>query len=108
MRADGRLDRGEARSLLGLLMERVGVGNGFDALAELGDAAFVDSRVLWAHFRRWPLPSDRYLSDLGRVDEIEDEWLRDFTAAALDAPIPVVLGGHSLMSGGIYALIESR
>ena len=108
MRADGRLSKGGVRSLLGYVMELVGVRRGFDLLAKLGDAAFVDSRVLWAHFGRWPPPYERYLSDLGRADEIEDPWLREFTQAAFQSPIPIVLGGHSLMSGGLYAWLESR
>jgi len=108
MRADGRLSKGGVGSLLGYVMELVGVRRGFDLLAELGDAAFVDSRVLWAHFGRWPRPYERYLSDLGRADEIEDPWLREFTQAAFQSPIPIVLGGHSLMSGGLYAWLESR
>ena len=107
LRADGRLHRHEARSLLGFLLERAGLEEGFALLSEMGDAAFIDSRVLWAHFARWPSAGDRFLSDLGRVHEIEDEWLRAFTSAALAAPIPIVLGGHSLVSGGMYALVES-
>jgi hypothetical protein len=107
MRADGRLFRAEARSLLGYFMERVGLEGGFRMLAELGDAAFVDSRVLWAHFAHWPSPEDRFLSDLGRSQDIEDDWLCEFTEAALAAPIPIVLGGHSLVSGGLYALVET-
>ena len=107
LRADGRLHRHEARSVLGFLLERTGLESGFALLAELGDAAFIDSRVLWAHFARWPSAGDRFLSDLGRVDEIEDDWLKAFTSAALKSPIPIVLGGHSLVSGGMYALVES-
>ena len=107
MRSDGRLQRGEARSILGFLLEQTGLEKGFAMLAELGQAAFIDSRVLWAHFGRWPSVADRYRSDIGLTNEIEDPWLRAFTAAALDAPLPVVLGGHSLVSGGMYVLVES-
>jgi len=38
--------------------------------------------------------------------QARDPFLRDFTRAALEAPIPVLLGGHSLMSGGLMALNE--
>jgi hypothetical protein len=33
--------------------------------------------------------------------------LRRFTEAALACPIPLVLGGHTLVSGGLYVLIEA-
>jgi hypothetical protein len=33
--------------------------------------------------------------------------VREFTQAALSAAVPVVLGGHSLVSGGLYALVEA-
>ena len=36
-----------------------------------------------------------------------DPVVRDLTAAARAAPIPVVLGGHSLVAGGIWALAEA-
>ncbi len=107
MRSDGRLQRNEARSVLGFLLERTGLEAGFALLAQLGQAAFIDSRVLWAHFSRWPSAVDRFRSDLGLIDEIEDPWLKEFTSAALAAPIPIVLGGHSLVSGGMYVLAES-
>jgi hypothetical protein len=107
MRADGRLFRAEARSLLGYLLERTGLDEGFALLAELGQAAFIDSRVLLAHFAHWPPTAERFASDLGRPDLITHSWLRDFTTAALAAPIPIVLGGHSLVAGGLYALVEA-
>ena len=55
---------------------------------------------------REALGADRFLSDLGRWQDIRDPFLRGLTRAALEAPIPVLLGGHSLMSGGLMALNE--
>ena len=49
---------------------------------------------------------DRFLSDLGHWREISDSFLAKFTRGAAEAPIPVLLGGHSLMSGGLMALNE--
>ena len=50
--------------------------------------------------------ADRFLSDLGNWTAISDPFLRDFTRLATEADIPVLLGGHSLMSGGLMALNE--
>lgn len=107
LQADGRLEKGEARSILGFYLEEVGVGRFFAALGELGDAAFLDTRVLLAHFRRQPSQEDRFLSDLGRWQEIGDPFLRDLTRAAGEASIPVLLGGHSLVAGGLLALVDA-
>jgi hypothetical protein len=38
---------------------------------------------------------------------ISDPWLSDFTAAAREAPIPVVLGGSSLVGAGVQLLSEA-
>ncbi len=74
-------------------------------LATLADAALVDSRVLLAHRlgadeRAWPRPEDRFASDLLLHEAIADPWLRDLTRAAAEAPIPVLLGGHTLVGPG--------
>ncbi len=107
MRASGRQARGEVRSLLGYYYQQVGPQRFFETLAELGQAAFLDSRVLFVHLGMWPSASDRYNSDLRRPDRIADAAVREFTEAAMAAPIPVVLGGHSLVAGGLYALVEA-
>jgi hypothetical protein len=107
MRASGRAARGEARSLLGLYMDQVGTLDLFDALSRLADAAIVDSRVLFAHQQLRPTAGDRFNSDLLQAESIESQPVRDFTLAARNAAIPVFLGGHSLVSGGMYALVES-
>ena len=95
-----------ARSTLGLLLDREGPAAFGTIVAELGDAALVDSRVLLAHHcgadeRGWPAAEDRFASDLLLPDRIADPWLRSLTTAAVEAPIPVVLGGHSLVGPGL-------
>jgi len=62
--------------------------------------------VIFSHLGLEPSLSDRFHSDLGQVERIDDPFVREFTQAALEAPIPVILGGHSLVSGGLLALIE--
>jgi hypothetical protein len=106
MQADGRLQGGQARSFLGFFLAEVGVERFFATLAELADAAFLDSRVLLAHLGIEASRADRFLSDIGRHEAIEEPFLRRFTQAARGAPIPVMLGGHSLVSGGLMALLE--
>ncbi len=98
------------RSVLGIVLDRDGPGALGERLAELGGAAVVDSRVLLAHRlgadeTRWPPAEDRFASDLLLVDRVADPWLRDLTAAAAGAPIPIVLGGHSLVGPGVRLLV---
>jgi CTP:molybdopterin cytidylyltransferase MocA len=95
-----------ARSSLGLLLDRDGPEALGSILAELGDAALVDTRVLLAHRfgtdeRGWPVAEDRFASDLLLPERIADPWLRTLTVAASDARIPIVLGGHSLVGPGL-------
>lgn len=97
-------------SVLGSLLDREGPGALGDVLARLGDAAVVDTRVLLAHRlganeASWPPPEDRFASDLLLPDRVRDPWLRALTAAALEAPVPILLGGHSLVGPGVRLLI---
>lgn len=99
-------NRRPPRSLLGELLERDGPGAFGRLLASLADAAVIDSRVLLAHRfgadeAAWPPPEDRYAADLLLPDRIGDPWLRELTASAVAAPIPIVLGGHSLVGPGL-------
>jgi hypothetical protein len=102
------------RSILGALLDRDGPARLGAILAELGEAALVDTRVLLAHTcgrndADWPAAGDRFASDLLLHEEIGDGWLRELTAAAADGPIPIVLGGHSLVGPGLrLALARSR
>jgi len=100
-----------ARSVLGMVLDRDGPDALGTTLAELGDAAIVDTRVLLAHRlganeRTWPSPEDRFASDLGLADRVADPWLRALTASAAGGPIPVVLGGHTLVGPGIRLIVR--
>jgi hypothetical protein len=107
MRADGRLDRGQVRSLLGMHIEAVGLEQFFQQVVpELGQAAVIDDRVIWAHHRVWPLARDRFCSDLFWLECITEPYVHRFTKAALACPVPLVLGGHSVVSGGLHVLVE--
>lgn len=103
-----------ARSVLGALLERDGAASLGDHLARLGDAALIDTRVLLAHRhgtdeRSWPDAEDRFASDLLLHERIRSPWLRALTASAVEAPIPIVLGGHTLVGPGLrLALREPR
>lgn len=98
------------KSVLGALLERDGPESLGEHLARLADAALVDSRVLLAHRlgadeAAWPPPEDRFASDLLLPDRVADPWLRSLTATAAAAPIPVLLGGHTLVGPGVRLVL---
>ncbi|MGE5594069.1 MAG: hypothetical protein ACM3X3_10380 [Betaproteobacteria bacterium] len=107
MKALGRQHRGEVVSLIGCLVEQVGFTAFVTALEKVADAAFMDSRVLFHHLGLRLSARDRFSSDLMRPADIKNHVARDFTRSILDAAIPVVLGGHCLVSGGLRALVDS-
>lgn len=106
LNADDRAMRGEVCTILGFYLEQVGMDRFFQALARMGHAAFIDTRVIFTHFGLNPTVDDRFYSDMGSYPLIRDPFVREFTRQATEAPIPVILGGHSLVSGGMLAMIE--
>lgn len=106
MRASGRQARGEVRTLLATLLREVGPTRFFALLAELGDVLVFDTRPLFAQLAPHLSAADRFASDLLRPESIADPLAREFTAAARDTPLPVVLGGHALVTGGLWLLAQ--
>lgn len=109
----GRPDQRPPRSLLGTLLDRDGPGSLGTLLASLGEAALVDTRVLLGHRlgadeTAWPGAEDRYASDLLLHERIADPWLRELTRAAAEAPVPIVLGGHTLVGPGLRLVLQPR
>jgi len=101
------------RSTLGLVLDDRGPQALGAILAELGDAAIVDTRVLLAHRlgadeQTWPAAEDRFASDLLLPERIGDPWLRDLTASAREATIPILLGGHTLVGPGVRLALRGE
>jgi hypothetical protein len=109
----GRPNRRPPRSLLGELLDRDGPASLGSHVAALADGALVDARVLLAHRlgadeRAWPPAEDRFASDLLFAGAIGDPWLRALTAAAAESPVPILLGGHSLVGPGLRLALAQR
>jgi hypothetical protein len=107
MVASRRLEHGEVRSLVGEMVNLLGPRAFLDRINTISDGLLWDTRVWMGMGRAWPSPADRFASDLGQADQIEDQALRELTRAALEADFPILLGGYGVVSGGIYALLES-
>jgi hypothetical protein len=106
MRASGRQMRGEVRSLVAEYLDLVGCEVFFDRLAELADGALIDDRVILAAHRVWPSRRDRFNADLHRWELVEEPFMRSFARATAGARIQVLSGGHSVVAGGLMALVE--
>lgn len=99
------------RATLGRLLADRGPAALADIVAELADGAVLDSRVLLADRlgadeRGWPAAEDRFASDLLRTADVGDPWLRALTASAAAAPMPILLGGHTLVGSGLPLLLS--
>jgi len=95
--------RGE---LLSKVLDTVGIHRFFTWLAQSADAAIIDSRPLLSQGGQLPVPSDRFASDLLCPEQIENRLWAEFTREAIASEIPILLGGHSLVSGSLYLLAE--
>lgn len=99
------------RATLGRLLAQRGPEALAAIVGELADGAILDSRVLMAdrvghEESHWPSSGDRFASDLLRPDEVTDPWLAALTRSAGTAPIPVLLGAHTLVGPGIRLLLS--
>ena len=79
----------------------------FSRLASIADAAIIDTRPLLCREGGLPSRADRFASDLYRPELIKDQLWATFTREAMTANIPIILGGHSLVSGGLYLLSKA-
>jgi hypothetical protein len=107
MQAAGRDISGDARTALGFLYEEVGPERFFARMGELANGMLFDTRVLFAHLGWRASGPDRFASDLFRADAIGEAPLAAFTRAASAAGYPLLLGGHTLVAGVLWTLVEA-
>jgi len=107
MVASGRQAAGHVHSLVAAYLQRVGPAAFFAELSEMSDVVFFDTRVTLAALGRWPDARDRFASDALQPEAVADDLLRELTTAALAAPLPVLLGGHSLVTGDLLLLLDT-
>ena len=107
MQAAGRDVSGAARSALGFLYQLVGPRDFFAKMGELCDGMLFDMLVLFAHLGWRPGAPERFASYLFMADRIATKPLREFTEAARDASFPLLLGGHTLVSGAFWTMVEA-
>jgi len=106
MKALGRVEAGAVRSVVGALVGEFGAEYVVTRLADVSDVVFWDTRVVMAHLGRWPDDAERFNADLGRWDEVSAPELRRLSRAAREAPIPIIMGGHSVVAGGLRLLAD--
>jgi hypothetical protein len=101
------------RSILAALMARSSPSALVDELSRLGDAVVLDTRVLMASVAgssdasRWPPEEERFASDFGDHARISTPWLRELTEAAANASVPILFGGHALVSDGLRLIVAA-
>lgn len=106
MAANRRQAEGQVFSFIADHIDRIGESEFVAQLARTSEVVFFDTRVYLAHHHSWPSTADRFASDLGQWERIEDARLRRLTQAIANAPIPIIAGGHNVVSGGLYALLD--
>ena len=104
---------GRPRSLLAALLRRSSPAELVGELTALGDAVVCDSRVIMAALaaspdaQAWPPEEERFASDLGDATRVATPWLHELVAAAAASPVPVLLGGHTLVSDGLRLIVAA-
>ncbi len=91
--------------LLASLLQSAGPRRFARYLRDLGDAALINTRTLFAA-SDCPSSDDFFWSDLGHAERVAHPVLRALTEILLASDQAILPGGASLTSGGIYLLVE--
>jgi hypothetical protein len=103
----------QPRSLLAAFMNRTSPAELMAELSALGDGVVLDTRVLMAaqggsaDASAWPAEEERLASDFGDASRVSTAWLRELTESAAHAPVPVLCGGHALVSDGLRIIVAA-
>jgi len=101
------------RSLLAAFLARTSPAELVAELGRLGDAVVLDTRVLMAAMSgsadaaTWPPEEERFASDFRDAGRVGTPWLRELTEAAAASHVPVLCGGHALVSDGLRLIVAA-
>jgi hypothetical protein len=106
MLASGRFRRGEVKSVVANYIGHVGIDEFVREISHMADGVLWDNRVWLAASGGWPAKHERFAADLGWGNELSDSRLHRLVEAIEHTDIPILCGGHSVVSGGLMAMLD--
>ncbi|MFP4456447.1 MAG: hypothetical protein ACLFPS_02190 [Clostridia bacterium] len=95
------------KSLIAKMIDIMGMNEFFNYMSKIAHVMFFDSRIVYAHNNLHLIENDRFYADLLLPEKVKDPYAKKLTEEIMKAKIPVVPGGHSLVAGGMWSLIET-
>lgn len=97
--------RGKASaSLLKHVFNSENFDNFFKLFENICSAGIFDTRVIFSLFAGKYDQEDVYLSDMKMWEKINNPFIKSFTKKISESKVPIILGGHSVVNGGLMAL----
>ena len=97
--------RGKASSsLLKYFFKSENFDNLFKFFENIFDGVIFDTRIIFSLFAGEYEQEDVYLSDMKIWQKIKNPFIKFFTKKIAESKIPIILGGHSVVNGGLMAL----
>ena len=75
-----------------------------DMFENICSAGIFDTRVIFSLFAGKYDQEDVYLSDMKMWEKINNPFIKSFTKKISESKVPIILGGHSVVNGGLMAL----
>ncbi len=94
-------------SLIAKMIDLMGMKEFFNYISTLAHVMFMDTRIIFAHNNLHLIENDRFYADLLLPERVENPYAKKLTEEIINAKIPIVPGGHSLIAGGMWSLIET-
>lgn len=76
----------------------------FKLFENICDGGIFDTRAVFSLFAGEYEQEDLYLSDMKMWEKIKNPFIKSFTKRVSESELPIILGGHSVVNGGLMAL----
>lgn len=91
-------------SLLEYIFQPENFDNFFRLFENICDGGIFDTRVIFSLFAGKYEQEEAYLSDMLMWEKINNPFIKSFTKKVSESRVPIILGGHSVVNGGLMAL----